>query len=117
MVGPVGVDGFRSRGTVRRGEIWPQTRAWRCRPPAKTARTLILQCVLFSSPPPASYSWLARSRPEAPATPPADPISSTGVEIPDFATRAWIVVDGNSGDVLARQNIDEQRPMASTIRR
>lgn len=53
---------------------------------------------------------------EAPATPSPTPSAAQGVEIPDFATRAWIVVDGNSGDVLAGQNIDEQRPMASTIK-
>ncbi len=53
---------------------------------------------------------------ETPATPSPTPSAAQGVEIPDFATQAWIVVDGNSGDVLAGQNIDEQRPMASTIK-
>lgn len=53
---------------------------------------------------------------ETPAIPSPTPSAAQGVEIPDFATQAWIVVDGNSGDVLAGQNIDEQRPMASTIK-
>lgn len=53
---------------------------------------------------------------ETPVTPSPTPSAAQGVEIPDFATRAWIVVDADSGDVLAGQNIDEQRPMASTLK-
>lgn len=42
--------------------------------------------------------------------------AAQGVEIPDFATKSWIVVDASSGDVLAGENINEQLPMASTIK-
>lgn len=44
------------------------------------------------------------------------PTAAAGVEVPDFKTKAWIVIDANSGDVLAGQSFDEQRPMASTIK-
>ncbi|MEI2785535.1 MAG: serine hydrolase [Candidatus Nanopelagicales bacterium] len=44
------------------------------------------------------------------------PTAAQGVTVPDFKTKAWIVIDAESGDVLAGQNIDEQRPMASTIK-
>jgi len=53
---------------------------------------------------------------EVPVTPSPTPSAAQGVQIPDFATQAWIVVDADSGDVLAGQNIDEQRPMASTLK-
>jgi D-alanyl-D-alanine carboxypeptidase len=53
---------------------------------------------------------------DVPITPSPTPSAAQGVEIPDFATASWIVADANSGDVLAGQNIDEQRPMASTIK-
>ena len=53
---------------------------------------------------------------ESPATPSATPSAAEGVQIPDFATKTWVVVDAESGDVLAGQNIDEQRPMASTLK-
>ncbi|HQR79581.1 MAG TPA: serine hydrolase [Actinomycetota bacterium] len=53
---------------------------------------------------------------EAPISPSPTPSAAQGVQIPDFATKAWIVVDADSGDVLAGQNIDEQRPMASTLK-
>ena len=110
-----GVDGFRSRGTVRRGRKSGRRRAWRCRPPAKTARTLICNAYSSSPPPASSPGWPGRG-PGGPGDPSPTPSAAQGVEIPDFATRAWIVVDGSSGDVLAGQNIDEQRPMASTIK-
>ena len=44
------------------------------------------------------------------------PTAAQGVTVPDFKTKAWIVIDANSGDILAGQNMDEQRPMASTIK-
>ena len=44
------------------------------------------------------------------------PTAAQGVQVPDFATKAWILIDANSGDILAGQNFDEQRPMASTIK-
>lgn len=53
---------------------------------------------------------------ESPATPSASPTAAADVEIPDFATHSWIVADVDTGDVLAGQNTDEQRPMASTIK-
>lgn len=53
---------------------------------------------------------------ESPATPSATPTAGADVEIPDFATHSWIVADADTGDVLAGQNPDEQRPMASTIK-
>lgn len=53
---------------------------------------------------------------EVPASPSPTPSAAQGVQVPDFATKAWIVVDADSGDVLAGQNIDEQRPMASTLK-
>jgi D-alanyl-D-alanine carboxypeptidase (penicillin-binding protein 5/6) len=53
---------------------------------------------------------------ETPATPSPVPSAAEGVQIPDFATKTWIVVDAESGDILAGQNIDEQRPMASTLK-
>ncbi len=53
---------------------------------------------------------------ETPATPSPVPSAADGVQIPDFATKTWIVVDAESGDILAGQNIDEQRPMASTLK-
>ncbi|HQR80248.1 MAG TPA: serine hydrolase [Actinomycetota bacterium] len=53
---------------------------------------------------------------EMPVSPSPLPSAAQGVQIPDFATKAWIVVDADSGDVLAGQNIDEQRPMASTLK-
>lgn len=54
--------------------------------------------------------------PEAQATPSATPSAAAGVAIPDFATRAWIVADADSGDILAGQSIDQQLPMASTLK-
>lgn len=53
---------------------------------------------------------------ETPATPSPVPSAAQGVQIPDFATKTWIVVDAESGDILAGQNINEQRPMASTLK-
>jgi D-alanyl-D-alanine carboxypeptidase (penicillin-binding protein 5/6) len=53
---------------------------------------------------------------ESPASPSPVPSAAEGVQIPDFATKTWIVVDAESGDILAGQNIDEQRPMASTLK-
>lgn len=53
---------------------------------------------------------------ETPATPSPTPSAAEGVQIPDFATKTWVVVDAESGDILAGQNIDEQRPMASTLK-
>ena len=53
---------------------------------------------------------------ETPATPSPTPSAADGVQIPDFATKTWVVVDAESGDILAGQNIDEQRPMASTLK-
>lgn len=53
---------------------------------------------------------------ETPATPSPMPSAAEGVQIPDFATKSWIVVDADSGDILAGQNVDEQRPMASTLK-
>lgn len=44
------------------------------------------------------------------------PTAAQGVQVPDFATKSWILVDAGSGDILAGQNFDEQRPMASTIK-
>ncbi len=44
------------------------------------------------------------------------PTAAEGVTVPDFATKSWILVDAESGDILAGQNYDEQRPMASTIK-
>ncbi len=44
------------------------------------------------------------------------PVAAEGVEVPDFKTKSWILVDAGSGDILAGQNFDEQRPMASTIK-
>lgn len=44
------------------------------------------------------------------------PTAAEGVSVPDFATKSWILVDAESGDILAGQNYDEQRPMASTIK-
>ena len=44
------------------------------------------------------------------------PTVAEGVTVPDFATKSWILVDAESGDILAGQNYDEQRPMASTIK-
>ena len=53
---------------------------------------------------------------ETPASPSPTPSAAQGVEIPDFATKSWIVADAESGDVLAGQNPDEQLPMASTLK-
>lgn len=53
---------------------------------------------------------------DLPIAPSPTPSAAPGVEIPDFATKAWIVVDAGSGDILAGQNIDEQLPMASTLK-
>ncbi len=53
---------------------------------------------------------------DLPIAPSPTPSAAPGVEIPDFATKAWIVVDAGSGAILAGQNIDEQRPMASTLK-
>lgn len=44
------------------------------------------------------------------------PTAAEGVQVPDFKTKAWIVVDANSGDILAGQDFDRQLPMASTIK-
>lgn len=44
------------------------------------------------------------------------PTAAEGVQVPDFRTKSWVVVDANNGDVLAGQNFHEQRPMASTIK-
>ncbi len=44
------------------------------------------------------------------------PTAAEGVTVPDFATKSWILVDAESGDILAGQNYDGQRPMASTIK-
>ncbi len=44
------------------------------------------------------------------------PTAAQGVQVPDFATKSWILIDAESGDILAGQNFDEQRPMASTIK-
>jgi len=53
---------------------------------------------------------------EVPVAPSPTPSAAQGVQIPDFATKAWIVVDADTGDVLAGQDIDVQRPMASTLK-
>ncbi len=53
---------------------------------------------------------------ESPALPSPTPSAAQGVEIPDFATKSWIVADAESGDVLAGQNPDEQLPIASTLK-
>ncbi len=53
---------------------------------------------------------------EVPVTPSPIPSAAPGVVIPDFATKAWIVVDADTGNVLAGQDIDVQRPMASTLK-
>jgi D-alanyl-D-alanine carboxypeptidase (penicillin-binding protein 5/6) len=44
------------------------------------------------------------------------PTAADGVQIPDFKTKAWILVDASSGDILAGQDFEAQRPMASTIK-
>jgi D-alanyl-D-alanine carboxypeptidase (penicillin-binding protein 5/6) len=44
------------------------------------------------------------------------PTAAEGLQVPDFATKSWILVDADSGDILAGQDYDEQRPMASTIK-
>jgi D-alanyl-D-alanine carboxypeptidase (penicillin-binding protein 5/6) len=53
---------------------------------------------------------------ESPASPSPTPTAAAGLEIPDFATQAWIVADADTGDILAGQNVNEQRPMASTLK-
>lgn len=50
------------------------------------------------------------------ALPSPTPTAAQGVQVPDFATKSWILIDADSGDILAGQNFDEQRPMASTIK-
>lgn len=44
------------------------------------------------------------------------PTAAAGITVPDFTTKSWILIDAKSGDILAGQNYDEQRPMASTIK-
>lgn len=53
---------------------------------------------------------------EAPAEPAPSPTAVDGVKVPDFKTKSWVVADMGSGEVLAGQGIDTQRPMASTIK-
>ncbi len=44
------------------------------------------------------------------------PTAAAGIEIPNFATKAWIVADAESGDILAGQDYTVARPMASTLK-
>jgi D-alanyl-D-alanine carboxypeptidase (penicillin-binding protein 5/6) len=49
-------------------------------------------------------------------SPSPTPTAAAGVEIPDFATKSWVVADATSGEILAGQEYDVQRPMASTLK-
>ena len=50
------------------------------------------------------------------ATPSPAATAAEGVQVPDFKTQSWVVVDATNGDILAGQNYREQRPMASTLK-
>lgn len=53
---------------------------------------------------------------ESTAVPSSAPVAAADVKVPDFRTQAWLVADADSGDILAGQSYDVQRPPASTLK-
>lgn len=64
----------------------------------------------------ASMAFAAPASAEDTIEPSPTPNAAAGVEVPDFATKSWIVADAASGEILAGQEYDVQRPMASTLK-
>ncbi|WP_119069391.1 D-alanyl-D-alanine carboxypeptidase family protein [Rubrobacter indicoceani] len=50
------------------------------------------------------------------AGPDAGPGLPPEVEAPDIEARSWIIVDSESGETLAGENVEQQAPMASTTK-
>jgi D-alanyl-D-alanine carboxypeptidase (penicillin-binding protein 5/6) len=55
----------------------------------------------------------AAARNTAPATPPSTTTDANGLSVPVLANKAWVLMDFNTGQILASSNADEPLPPAS----